>query len=384
MERRTFQSRLLALGGLTAAGALLGAPEGEAAGPGPHGVPCRRSLTEYGLPPAEETHEIVKVPGRPMALVSQMSNSRLVKLRLDPRTEQVTGIRAFALGPSGAMLHGLAVSSRHPGRIWATHEGGNRLLLVDPRPDALDDAPRIEREIAVPGGGHGPHYISEYGDMLWVTLKESNQVLALDHTRPGRHRLFDARPQPIFAAQHPVSGDFYVSQDGASAVLRIDPRSGRTAQIPVPGEQGSTPVGLVGGPGGVWVVLLGTARAGTGTFGRIGADGRIAWHRLRDPQGHAAGLLHLAFDPPGSRREREPGVWLLGSSIVSDAAQDIVVRVRFDPSWTRIVGEEYAALPTQRCKAHRLLPLENSVFVTELTTATVAQLTGSGVSDVCR
>lgn len=379
MDRRTFQSRLLALGSLTAAGALLGAPEGEAAGPRPQSGPCRRSLVEYGLPPAEETHEIVKVPGKPMVLVSQLSNSHLVKLCLDPRTEQVTGARAFALGAPDAMLHGLAVSARHPGRIWATHEGGNRLLLVDPRPDALDDAPRIEREIPVPGGGRGPHYVSEYGDMLWVTLKESHQVLALDHTRPGRYRLFEARPQPIFAAQHPVSGDFYVSQDSASSVLRIDPRSGRTAQIPVPAEQGSTPVGLVAGPGGVWVVLLGTARAGTGTFGRIGADGRIDWHRLRSPQGRAAGLLHLAFDPPGSVREREPGVWLLGSSISSDAVQDVIVRVTFDPSWTQITGEEYAALPTQQCKAHRLLPLRNSVFATELTTATVAQLTGSGV-----
>ncbi|MGW1073084.1 hypothetical protein [Streptomyces sp. NPDC002537] len=372
MDRRTFQSRLLALGGLTAAGALFGAPEAATAGPVGKGMP--RSVVEHGLPFAAETHEIVKMPGRPMVLVSQMSNSHLVKLRLDPRTEQVTGIKAFPLGPSDALLHGLAVSARHPGRIWATHEGGNRLLLVDPGADALDAAPRVEREIAVPGGGHGPHYVNEYGDVLWVTLKESNQVLALDHTCPDRHRLFEAKSQPIFAARHPVSGDFYVSQDSASSLLRIDPRSGRTSQIPVPAERGSTPVGLISGPGGVWVVLLGTAEAGTGTFGRIDEDGRIDWHRLRDPQGHSAGLLHLAFDPPGTERGREPGLWLLGSSIVSDKVQDLIVRVRFDPSWTRIVGEGYAALPTQHCKAHRLLPLERSVLATELTTAKVAQL----------
>ncbi|WP_246430683.1 hypothetical protein [Streptomyces rectiverticillatus] len=35
--------------------------------------------------------------------------------------------------------------------------------------------------------------------------------------------------------------------------------------VPVPAEQGSTPVGLISGPGGLWVVLLGTAKAGTGT-----------------------------------------------------------------------------------------------------------------------
>ncbi|MDT0449679.1 hypothetical protein [Streptomyces hesseae] len=353
------------------AGALPGTWGSAAAEPaGSEGVPPRRSVVEYGLPPAEETHEIVKVPDKPMALVSQMSDSHLVKLALDPRTERVTGVKAFALGPKDAMLHGLAVSERHPGRIWATHEGGNRLLLVDPRADELDAAPRVEREIGIPGGGRGPHYVNEYGDTLWVTLKGSDQVLALDHTRPERFRLFEAKAHPIFAARHPGSGDFYVSQDSASTVLRIDPGSGRTSQMPIPAERGSTPVGLIGGAGGVWVVLLGTDKAGTGTFGRIDEDGRITWHRLRAPQGRSASLLHLAFG-----RGREPMLWLLASSIVSDDARDLIIRVRFDSSWTRIVEEEYAALPTQMCKAHRLLPLANSVLATELTTATVAQLT---------
>ncbi|MEU1672168.1 hypothetical protein ABZ752_09060 [Streptomyces roseifaciens] len=368
----------MSLGSLAAAGTLLGvpctataAPRYEGAGSPPAGPP-RRTVVEYELPPAEETHEIVKIPDRPMVLVSQMSNSRLVKLALDPRTEQVTAAKAFPLGSSDAMLHGLAVSSHHPGRIWATHEGADRLLLVDPRADSPDAAPRIEREIAVPGGGRGPHYVNEYGDTLWVTLKGSDQVLALDHTRPGRHRLFDAKPHPIFAAQHPVSGDFYVSQDGASSLLRIDPRTGRTSQFPVPAERGSTPVGLISGPGGLWVVLLGTAKDGTGTFGRIDADGRIVWHRLSSPVGRSAWLLHLAFDPRGTARG--PGLWLLASSIVSEQARDLIIRVRFDPSWTRVTGEEYAALPTQLCKAHRLLPLEHSVLATELTSARVAQL----------
>ncbi|MCC3775958.1 hypothetical protein [Streptomyces sp. UNOB3_S3] len=347
------------------------------AGPGSEEAPPQRSVVEYELPPAEETHEIVKIPGKPMALVSQMSNSHLVKLRLDPRTERVTGVKAFALGPKDAMLHGLAVSERHPGRIWATHEGGNRLLLVDPRADEPDAAPRVEREIAVPGGGRGPHYVNEYGDTLWVTLKGSDQVLALDHTRPERFRLFEAKPHPIFAARHPGSGDFYVSQDSASTILRIDPRSGRTTQTPVPAERGSTPVGLISGAGAVWLVLLGTEETGTGTFGRIDEDGGIAWYRLRETRGRSASLLHLAFEPQAAGRGREPVLWLLASSIVSDDARDQIIRVRFDASWNRIVEEEYAALPTQMCKAHRLLPLTNSVLATELTTFTVAQLTGA-------
>ncbi|MGH3963926.1 MAG: hypothetical protein ACRDRY_11825 [Pseudonocardiaceae bacterium] len=63
-----------------------------------------------------------------------------------------------------------------------------------------------------------------------------------------------------------------------------------------------------------------------------------------------------------------------GSSIISANVPDVIIRVTFDDGYTRILGEEVAALPTQHCKAHRLLPLNTSVLVTELTSATVAQL----------
>lgn len=123
----------------------------------------RRTLIEYALPPAAQTHELVKLPGAPLVLVSQQSNSQLVKLWLDPGTEQIIGVQAFPLGPADAMLHGLALSNRHPGLIWATHEMANKLLLVDPGAAQLDAQPKIMREIDVPGGGRGPH--------LWASTR---------------------------------------------------------------------------------------------------------------------------------------------------------------------------------------------------------------------
>jgi virginiamycin B lyase len=44
-----------------------------------------------------------------------------------------------------------------------------------------------------------------------------------------------------------------------------------------------------------------------------------------------------------------------------------------------VKSEEAAALPTQHCKAHRLLVLDNGVLATELASATVARL----VADRC-
>ncbi|WP_433261730.1 hypothetical protein ACQPZF_27630 [Actinosynnema sp. CS-041913] len=371
MDRRAFHRSLL-LGAFTAS-ASVGAGVAVAHGRPPSGGVPRRSVVEYGLPPAERTHEMVKVPGEPLVLVSQSADSKLVKLRLDPATEEVVAARAFPLGSPDAVLHGLAVSHRHPGMVWATHESANRLLLIDPGGASVDVRPEVVRTIDVPGGGEGPHHVGEYDGQLWVSLRRSRQVLAIDPADPARHRLHDCRPNPVFVARHPGSGDFYVTQDDAGLILRIDPRTRDTAQLAVPAERGGTPMGLVAGPTGLWVALLGSPEQGTGTFGRIDAQGRPTWFHLRSPEVAAAALLHLAFDPPGT--PRRPRAWLLGSSIVNPNALDVVVRVTFDPDFTRITGEEVAVLPTQHCKAHRLLPLRRSVLATELTSSTVAQLT---------
>jgi virginiamycin B lyase len=335
-------------------------------------APCHRSLTEYKLPPAMETHEIIKMPDSPLILISQQSNSHLVKLWLDPMTEQTIGVKAFLLGSTDSMLHGLRVSRWYPGKIWATLEASNKLLLVDPGSSGLAIPPKIIRTIDIPDGGKGPHYVEEYGEFLWVTLKESYHVLAINHTDPTSYSLYQALPHPIFVARHPISDEFYVSEDVSSKLLRINFATQTTSQIAIPPAHGQQPVGLVAGPTGIWFVLLGTAQQGTGTFGRINAQGEITWFRLTLPEGRNAGLLHIAFDPPGT--QGEPHAWLLGSSIISPNVFDMIVRVTFDPAYTQLKSEEIAVLPTQLCKAHRLLPLPHSVLATELSTSTVAQL----------
>jgi hypothetical protein len=199
------------------------------------------------------------------------------------------------------------------------------------------------REIDVPGGGRGPHYVGEYEDLLWISLKGSDQVLAINHTDPRQYWLYDAKPHPIFVARHPTTGDFYASQDQTSAILRIDHPSRTTTQLPIPDEHGTTPVGLVAGPTGAWVTLLGTIEQGSGTFGRIDGNGTLTWFRLNSPPITRAGLLHIAFDPALARQP--PSAWLLGSSISSPNALDVIIRVTFDDGYTQILGEEVAVLP---------------------------------------
>lgn len=385
MDRRSFHRQAaLALTLPWASGLATGVQTAAAHGGGEAapaaGESCHRELTEYRLPGAEQTHEILRLPDRPLALVTQQGPSRLVKLRIDPRTGKVTGHRGFThLARKDAMLHGLALSKRFRGMVWATTESpqDNRLLLINPGSLGLRVPPLLAGYRHIPGGGVGPHYVGEYGDEVWATLKGSNQVLRMNIMNPFDYTLYEARKQPIFVARHPGSGDFYASQDTSNALLHIDPRTHRTRQIEVPAERGTLPVGLVRGPGpgsdALWVVLLGSERTGTGTFGRVGADGGITWFRLRSPEVREAGLLHIAFDPPGSKRG--PGVWLLGSSIISSRVLDVIVRVEFDREYTRPGREEVSVLPTQMCKAHRLLPLSGGVLATELTSSSVATLT---------
>jgi len=146
-----------------------------------------------------------------------------------------------------------------------------------------------------------------------VSLKGSDQVLVINHVDPRQYWLYDAKPHPIFVARHPTSGEFYASQDQTSALLRIDHRSKTATQLPIPAEQGSTPVSLVAGLVGVWVTLLGTTEQGSGTFGRLDSHGGLTWFRLSSPPVARAGLLHIAFDPP-SAHQPAPGYWARRSS----------------------------------------------------------------------
>jgi virginiamycin B lyase len=369
MGRHSFQRNpLLAALTTPVAGALWRPPSATAAVPV---VPPPRETPEARLPP-EQPHEIITMPGRPLVLVSHRSNSVLVKLWLDQDTGQVAGVGAFPLGLPAGMLHGLAPSSRYPGMIWATQEADNALLLVDPGSDQAGTRPRIVRSIDIPGGGRGPHCVGEYGDLLWVTLRGSGQVLAVNHTDPQQFWLYQVKSRPILVARHPDTGEFYASQDGASGILRINFETRTTSHIRAPAARGRNPLGLVAGPDGLWVVPRGTAQRGAGTFGRVNGDGEITWFRLASPEGRRARLLHIAFGPPLA--QRQPSAWLLRSSTVSPNTVDAIVHVTFDETYTRLLTEEVVALPTQLCKPHRLLPPSENVLDTEFTSATVAQL----------
>ncbi|KXN70157.1 hypothetical protein CONCODRAFT_78984 [Conidiobolus coronatus NRRL 28638] len=332
---------------------------------------CKVLIRENNLPEAVQTHELVRVPDSKMILISQLSSSTLVKANVKARGV-ISDSKAHLIGTPDSALHGLAVSALNKGMVWLTLEGDNKLHLIDPKKDDINTPPVILKTIDIPAPGAGPHYVGEYGNDLWVSLKKSGHALRINQFNSSDYDLFKAVPNPIFVAQHPESKLFYSSQDMSSKILKIDPATKITKQIEIPSDIGATPVGLISGANnGIWFVLLGSTTNGTGTFGYLDKDDNIKYFKLSSELAKNASLLHLAFD---ANIKKNPGLWILSSSIIKKDALDMVIRVDMDPTWSNITKEEVMVLPTQRNAAHRLLPYNDQMFATELATSKIAAL----------
>ncbi|CAG8699526.1 713_t:CDS:1, partial [Cetraspora pellucida] len=174
------------------------------------GLPPNKYIVENQLPFSEQTHELVKV--KDIVLVSQLANSVLVKVQVDEHgvAQQVA---SFQVATPNSNMHGLALSTKYAGMVWLTLEAGNKLLLIDPMVASVTDAPKVIKEINVPPNGKGPHYIGEYGTDLWVSLKESHDVLRINYENPTDYKIYKGLSHPIFVAQHPINKMFYSSED---------------------------------------------------------------------------------------------------------------------------------------------------------------------------
>ncbi|KAK1749772.1 hypothetical protein QBC47DRAFT_407644 [Echria macrotheca] len=342
-----------------------------------------RRLTEYVLPVTTETHELARVPGTDFVLLSQMSNSQLVKIQLDAASEAPIAYQAFPMGKNNQSgLHGVWPSKKHPGMMWLSLQWENKLLLVDPGTDDLSTPPTIIQTIDIPEPGNGPHCVFEIGDYVWAGLKVASKqtssfyVFSASLSNTSDTTLYPCLNSPVFIAQDPATKLVYATQDASSSIMRINTTDHSTSQLPIPPSVGVNPVGLTNAlGGGLWFTLAGNATGGTGTFGRINpAKNTLTFLQLKSPLlGTNAGLLHLAdaASPPG---DPAPALWLLSTSLLSNASADALIRVTLDADLENIVGEEYISIPTQNAMTHRVLTLDKTVMVSELHTFTLAQL----------
>lgn len=335
-----------------------------------------KSIIEYPLPAARQTHELIRCSSdsADIIAITQQTSSSLVKVELENgRPTGNIGWHTIGEGDRSG-LHGLAPSARGPNLAWATLQFENKVLLLDVVGSGVDDAPTVVEAYDIPAPGHGPHVVIEHDNHLWITLKDSHHVLQIPLDHPEECRLFEASRNPIFVAYHRNGDVMYASQDQSGRLLRIDPNQGAMEETDIPPSIGHTPVGLIAGPdGNVWFVLAGTAEGGTGTFGKILADGTVEWFRLPNALGKNASLLHLAFQPH-PETDAPDTLWLMSSSIIDATATDAIFRVRLRDNYSVIDSVNTTVLPTQRSKAHRVLPQPEGIFVTELATSTLAGL----------
>jgi hypothetical protein len=340
-----------------------------------------RRLTEYLLPVTTQTHELARVPGSNFLLVSQMSNSQLVKVELDPTTEEPVAYQSFPMGQNNQSgLHGVWPSQQYPGMMWLSLQWENKLLLVDPGQN-LSTAPSILKTIDIPEPGNGPHSIFEIGDRVWAGLKDASKqtgdyyVFSAHVDNTTDTVLYPCLNSPVFIQEEPTTRLIYVTQDNASSIMRINTTSDETEQLPIPPAVGNTPVGMTTAHGplsGVWFTLAGNATGGTGSFGHIGPTGELQFFHLEKPMlGSNAGLLHIA---DASTAEGGPALWLLSTTLISPNSADALIRVTFDDAISKVTGEEYISIPTQNAWLHRIVVLDATVMVSELNTFTLVQL----------
>jgi len=332
---------------------------------------CARSVAEYLVPKAEQTHEILCVLDENMLLITQFSNSKLLKAKTSPENGAITDVAAFVIGNEASGLHGLAESSTYRNNFWVSLEKDNKLILLDPRVGDINAEPECKKTISIPTPGNGPHHIAEYGNNLWATLKASEHVLRINHKNPKDYQFYNALPTPVFLAQHPVSEEIYVSEYKSNTILRINPVENITSRVQVPVDVGESPMGIVSNGNFTWVTLLSIKSKGMGSFGKIFANGSVEWFRLKTRIGRRSALLHLAFDPHALTDAR-PGIWLLASSAEDPGASDMMLKIHFDKNFEKFDSEEMVFLPSQGIKAHRLATCRLGVYATELVSSTVA------------
>ena len=347
-----------------------------------------KTVTEYPLPADGQTHEIVS-PITGLLLVSQQPGSALVKMRVDPATGRPISATRHVIDNPFAGLHGLHVSLRHPGCVWATLQFASELILVDPAGTDPDAPPHILQRIPIPSPGKGPHVVIEHGDDLWASCKDSHHVIRINQSNPADCSIYPCKPRPIFVAVHQKSGDVYASLDQSSGIFRII-RSGTLANttdtLAIPSERGSTPVGLIAGPdGNVWFVLLGGANGGTGSFGRIDEKGHIEWFQINAKAAMGASLIHLGFPPDAGAAER---IFLLGSSMASMTALNAVFDIGMSGGYAKIETQQTIAFPSQGSMSHRVLPTSQGIYATELGACAVVHLSpasspyGEGINEL--
>jgi len=130
-----------------------------------------KTVVEYPLPAAAQTHEILAVSDN-LLLISQQSDGSLVKVALD-NNGQPTGARKWTATNQWSGLHGLALhsgsgSNSSASTVWATVQFDNAILQIDPKGDDINSQPQVINTIPMPSPAFGPHGVLENNENLWV------------------------------------------------------------------------------------------------------------------------------------------------------------------------------------------------------------------------
>jgi hypothetical protein len=371
---------------------------------------------------AEQTHEIYFDSATRTAFVSVVTSSRLLQLPLAPTGVMAPMVRSWVVGhpdhnehPELAALHNVAGSYRHPGMLWVSTEGDDRVYLVDPTKGfAIKYAMHVPTShVDSRGKIHnvgGPHSVREAPDgTVWVCLKgadpegavsdpellarqqhmlemrfEANHEPVPDgwavwHVDPEHYDatvfpdkggvMFDALQSPTMTAIDGF-GNTWHTQDKSSSVLHVT-ADGVAEQIALPNLGGSAEVpewsfangngpGIVTDPlGNVWLCNLVPGQPWMVRFASGSSDPLIFKDLGSGQDDGSRHVIHMAFSSKGGPSGTANVLYALTSALLDHGATESVIMLEMDERWENArldgeVGRQEIVLPTRNSAAHRV------------------------------
>lgn len=375
----------------------------------------------------EQTHEIYFEPVTRTAFVSVVTSSRLLELPLQPNGVVAPMVRSWVVGhpdhnehPELAALHNVAGSHRHPGMLWVSTEGDDRIYLVDPTngwavkyamhvpnhhidasgtvhnvggPHSVREAPDGTVWVCLKGASfEGPQYddpehAAYYAQMLEMRFAANNEPIpdgyAVWHVDPEHYNstafpakggvLFDALQSPTMTAVDGV-GNTWHTQDKAGSILHVT-TDGVATQVSLPSlsapdmpewtfASGNGP-GIVTDPAGnVWLCNLVPGQPWMVRFAK-GSPDPLIFKDLGTGQGDGSRhIIHMAFSSKGGASGTANVLYALTSALLAPGATESVIMLEMDENWESAkfdgeVGRQEIVLPTRNSAAHRIAVVDS-------------------------
>jgi len=396
-------------------------------------------IKEVKLPRAKQTHEVCFEPLSRHVLVSQMSSSVLVRIKVrddgfleDDQDAWTIGKVDKMTGEGISGLHNISLSHKNRGCVWLSLQYANTIILVEVETMIVRKVMRVPIELKDGTKIGGPHCVRECTKTgrIFValkgaiachpqtdaetktmklkqaleraccnvnTLKDRMKKLQQDIPSgfavwcvdPSRYDpeskpclggvLFECLPSPPMMIVSPSSGDCFVCQDRSNHVLHISNDMKTTQQIKIKNVDMTGPGICISPQGTVFCTLL--TRGDGALLGYCPKTNNKIVHVMAAPMWvNSLNIIHMTFS--GTT------MYAITSDLLEEKCVNALVILKFRDDMKRILARRIIPLTTQDCACHRIelvKSLDNqrrTVVISEFASSKILQIDVTHVDDM--